>query len=649
MEGLLHWRSGTTILAAVGAGIGAAVLAFGLFWLWAVKDLPRVPDSVSLWSLNRAPGITFVDEAGEVLAIRGEYYGRAVSYKDLPPYVAQGFIAIEDRRFFEHRGIDRTGMLRAALANFRAGSTVQGGSTITQQLVKNLFLTPERSILRKLQEMILAGRIERRLTKDEILDLYLNRVYLGERAYGVDAAAKRYFGKRAPELTLAEAAMLAGLPKAPSEWAPTRNFAGAKARQQVVLAAMAEAGFITKAQRAEAAAQPITLASKPLPEGELGYAFDMATDEAKRRLGKINDLVIRLTIDPALQDAAVQAVRGRLNQYGRSKRNPLQAGVVLVDGRSAVRALVGGYSYGESKFNRAAQAKRQPGSSFKTFVYAAALQAGLDPETIRYDEPVTVRGWRPENYDRTYKGAVTLRKAFALSLNTVAAEVADEVGLDQVADTACLFGVLSIPCTDKARAKTPIPPSIALGSIEVTLLEMTQSMSVFMRQGQRIDSFLVESMENSRGDVLYQRPPVAPAQVYDPELSTRMNDLLGRVVTSGTGTTARLSNRDAAGKTGTSQDYRDAWFIGFTADYTGGVWMGYDDFHSMPRITGGAGPSLIWHDILSVASQNLPRREIPGVEPPKVSAKEREMWSFYKSLAHAFGKPETAKDGELVQ
>ncbi|MDX2235055.1 MAG: PBP1A family penicillin-binding protein [Hyphomonadaceae bacterium] len=661
MERVLKERSRATVFGALGAGLFVALVGFLGFWAWAIKDLPRVPDSASLWVLNRQPGVTFTDSTGETIGLRGAFYGKSVNYKELPPHVWQAFLAIEDRRFFEHRGVDRQGMIRAILANMRAGGTVQGGSTITQQLVKNLFLTPRRTMQRKLQEMILAGRIENRLSKDEILDLYLNRVDLGTKAFGVDAASRRYFGKSAMDISIAEAAMIAGLPKAPSDLAPTRNLPRAKARQLVVLEAMRDAQFITPAQYAEAVDAPIVLTGRGLAEGELGYIFDMAMDEARRRSGQLSpDLVLQLTVDVSLQDAAVQAVRSGLGPAGRvqcpaepaaqqkqenakkaparARCQPLQGALVMVDRQGAVRALVGGSSYDANKFNRAVQAKRQPGSSFKTFVFAAAVEQGLDPDTVRYDEPVEIQGWKPKNYTESFMGAVTLRTAFAQSLNTVAAEVADEVGITRVADIACRFGVTSIPCTDEARRRTPIPPSIALGSMEVTLLEMTQAMSTFMRDGQRLDAFLVERAENSRGDVLYQRPPVNPIQVYDPELTHVMNGMLGRVVQTGTGTLARLPDRDVAGKTGTSQDYRDAWFVGFTADYATGVWVGYDDFRPMARITGGGAPAEIFRDFMRVASADTPPRQIPGVEPPVRTPRREEMSTFYRGLAEAFGK-----------
>lgn len=657
MDAILAEKTRTHLLWAAGAALTAVILGFVGFWIFAIKDLPRMPDSASLWTLNRQPGVTFADINGKTIGIRGAFYGRSVTHKELPPHVWQSFIAIEDRRFFEHRGVDRQGMIRALLANVSAGGTVQGGSTITQQLVKNLFLTPERSIRRKLQEMILAGRIEARLTKDEILDLYLNRVDLGSQAFGVDAAARRYFGKSAMELTVAEAALIAGLPKAPTDLSPTRNLAKSKARQLVVLEAMQDAGYITPEVRAAAVEAPVMLAGRTAGEGELGYIFDMAVDEARKRSGQLSpDLVLRLTVDVALQDAAVQTLRAGLGPLGRvrcpvqteeekqktkkarSNCRKLQGALVMMDQRGAIRALVGGSNYGESKFNRAVQAKRQPGSSFKTFVFAAAIEQGLDPDTVRYDEPITIQGWKPQNYDETFTGAVTLRTAFAQSLNTVAAEVADEVGVNRVADLACRFGVQSLPCTDEARRKTPIPPSIALGSMEVTLLEMTQAFSTFMRDGQRLDGFLVERAENSRGEVLYQRPTVNPLQVYDPDNAHLMNGMLGRVVQTGTGTHARLADRDIAGKTGTSQDWRDAWFIGYSGNYTTGVWVGYDDFSPMPRITGGGAPAEIFASFMRVAERDMDARDLPGVNPPPVSRQREEMSSFYRSLAEAFGK-----------
>jgi penicillin-binding protein 1A len=617
------------IALAVGAITAAAAMYGASFWLF--DGLPRVPEPRSLWTMNRQPSTTFVDRTGEVLAVRGPYYGEAVNLQTLPPFVPQAFLAIEDRRFYEHRGVDRQALIRAAAVNLGAGGkTRQGGSTITQQLVKNLFLKPDRTLRRKVQEMILAGRIERQLTKEQILELYLNRIYLGEQAYGVDAAARRFFGKPASRLTAPEAALLAALPKAPTELSPTRNFQGAKDRQGIVLQAMVDQGFITPEDGERFVAAPIKV-SKPLPpEGELGYAFDQAIEEARRiGGGKLpQDLVITLSIDPDLQAAASRIVRDfTLRAGGRKKK--LQGALMSVDREGAIVALVGGVSYSESKFNRVVQAKRQPGSTFKVFVYAAALENGLTPGDVRYDEPISIRGWTPKNYGEGFRGAVTLRTAFAQSLNTVAAQVGEEVGQDKVVELAKRFGI-----------GTPLQPvpAISLGASEATLYDMTNAFSVVMREGARLDPHLVEAIRDTRGDAIYQRLPAELEQVYDQDLAHRLTGMMGRVVQTGTGVRARLPGRQIAGKTGTSSDWRDAWFVGFTADYTTGVWVGYDDYTPMAQIAGSGPPAEIWAEYMTYASRNLPATDLPGVEPPPApSRRQFEIADFYDALSAAFG------------
>ncbi len=612
------------------AGIGAAVLLLivGGLWAWLFLGLPKIPNAEGLWALNRQPGTTFIDLKGRVIGIRGPYYGHGVKLQDLPVYVPQAFIAIEDQRFYDHDGVDRQAVIRAAMANLLNMRTVQGGSTITQQLCKNLFLNPEQTIRRKLQEMILAGRVERALTKDEILELYLNRVYLGEQAYGVDAAARRYFGKSAGEMTLAEAAMIAGLPKAPSATAPTSYFERAKARQKLVLQTMVDAKFITQQQADSTFAQKIKVLKRGGVEADLGYVFDMAVDEARKLTGGTTpDMVVRVTVDPAFQRAAVAAIKANIPAAAKGK-DQLQAALVSIDENGAIRALIGGRSYTDSKFNRATQAKRQPGSSFKTFVYAAAFEEGYEPDTVRYDEPVMIGKWQPKNYYGDYQGAVTLRTAFALSINTVAAQVAYEVGPGKVVALAKRFGIQS----DLAAV-----PSIALGTSEVTPLEMTQAYATFMRQGRRTDAYIVQSVENSRGDVVYERPAYEPQQVYPEELARKMTGMMGRVVQAGTGTRARLPDRDAAGKTGTSQDWRDAWFVGYTADYTTGVWVGYDNSKPMNKVSGAGAPAAIWNSYMNAADRGLQPRPLPGYNLPARPQRDFVLASFYDSLARAFG------------
>jgi penicillin-binding protein 1A len=554
---------------------------------------------------------------------------------EVPDYVPQAFLSIEDRRFYEHEGVDRMAVLRALLANLRAGETVQGGSTLTQQLARNLFLTPRQTVNRKLREMVLASRIERRLTKDEILELYLNRVYLGDQAYGIDAAARRFFGKPAAELTLAEAAMLAGLPKAPSRSAPTESLERATARQQVVLSAMVDAGYITPEQREEAIAQRIRVVERPNIERSMGYAFDLAVEQARAAVGRdVPDLVIHMTVDREVQLAASDSIRRRLGNRAFGRR-PLQAAYIALDRDGGVRALVGGTDYNTSKFNRVTQARRQPGSTFKTFVYTAALESGLDTEDVRYDEPVVIDGWRPRNYDDGYRGAVTLRTAFALSINTVAAEVANEVGPARVADVARRLGIANMP-----ERNAFVPPSIALGSIETTLWDMTTAFATFMDDGMRVDPHIVQSITNTAGQEIYVRPPYTPQRVLDENLAHRMNSMMGAVVLRGTGTGARIGDRDIAGKTGTSSDWRDAWFVGYSRDFTAGVWVGHDDFTSMGRTTGGTLPAQIWADSMRVAHQGVENHPLPGIEQPAYSPAQVEMASFFDELANAFGNDE---------
>jgi len=634
-----NWR----MFASITAG---CVLAFVLaLWVWIYWGLPRVPDADALWALNRQQSVMFVDAEGEIIGVRGPYYGRRTNLEDLPDYVPQAFLAIEDRRFYQHEGVDRMAIFRALLANLRAGETVQGASTITQQLARNLFLTPSQTINRKLREMVLASRIERRLTKDEILELYLNRVYLGDQAYGVDAAARRFFGKTAAELTLAEAAMLAGLPKAPSRSAPTENFERATARQHTVLDAMVEAGFITPEQRDEARAEVINVIERPNNERSMGYAFDLAVQQARDAIGRdVPDLVIRMTIDRDVQIAAADSIRRRLGNRAFGRR-PLQAALLTVDRQGAIVALVGGTDYDTSKFNRVTQAERQPGSTFKTFVYTAAIEAGLNSEDVRYDEPIVIDGWRPRNYDEGHRGAVTLRTAFALSINTVAAEVADEIGARRVADLAARLGVRGMPERNQF-----VPPSISLGSIETTLWDMTSAFAVYMNEGRRVDPHIISAVSNSAGQELYRRPAYEPPRVLDEAVVHQMTSMMGAVVLRGTGTGASLGGRDVAGKTGTSSDWRDAWFVGYTADYTTGVWVGHDDFTSMGRTTGGTLPAQIWNDTMRIAHRDIENHDLPGIEQPARSPRELEMATFFDSLASAFGDEEDGRSfGDMIE
>jgi penicillin-binding protein 1A len=371
----------------------------------------------------------------------------------------------------------------------------------------------------------------------------------------------------------------------------------------------------------------------------MGYAFDLAVEQARAVVGRETpDLVIHMTIDREVQQSAADSIRRRLGNRAFGRR-PLQAGYVALDRDGGVRALVGGTDYNTSKFNRVTQARRQPGSTFKTFVYTAALESGLDTEDVRYDEPIVIDGWRPRNYDDGYRGAVTLRTAFALSINTVAASVADEVGPRRVADVARRLGIQNMPA-----ANAFVPPSIALGSIETTLWDMTTAFATFMDDGMRVDPHIVERITNSAGQELYVRPPYTPARILDQQVAERMNSMMGAVVLRGTGVGARIGDRDIAGKTGTSSDWRDAWFVGYSHDFTAGVWVGHDDFTSMGRTTGGTLPAQIWADTMRVAHQGVENHPLPGIEQPAYSPAQIEIASFFDELANAFGGPQDGRE-----
>jgi penicillin-binding protein 1A len=618
---LLYGALAASLLFAVGAGA----------WSWAFHGAPATPDAKTLWTINRVPGVEFRDEAGVTLTIRGARYGQAVTLKELPAYVPRAFLAVEDHRFFEHQGVDWRAIARAFQENVEAQRVVQGGSTITQQLVKTLFLKPDRTIRRKIQEARLAWAIERSVAKDEILTLYLNRVFFGEQAYGIDAAARRYFGKRAAELSLPEAALLAALPKAPSRLAPDENPEAAYARMRVVLARMAEVGFITPMERDAAMAAPPKIVPPVIyVEGDLGWAFDAAA----RRVREVapdapGDLVVTLTIDTQLQALAEAAVDGALAGEGRAVRAS-QAALVALSHDGAVRALVGGTSYDDTKFNRATQARRQPGSAFKPFVYAAAFEMGMGPSTVRSDRRVRFSGWRPQNFSRGFSGPMTLRTALVRSINTIPVQLAAETGIERVIDVAKRFGVTS-----------PLKPNLstALGASETTVLEMTGGFATIANEGRRTPPYLVRSITTSRGDVLFQRQPSLDNQIYDPVKAQELIQAMRGVVEQGTAKRARLPGWQAAGKTGTSQDYRDAWFVGFTTAFITGVWVGNDDFSPMRRVTGGNLPATIWRRFMVGAHQGLEPAPLPSPDQSSTAAPTPEAFqAFYRSLDDAFAQ-----------
>ena len=537
--------------------------------------------------------LTIQSERGETFATRGVFKGERLSSADLSPHLAKAIVAIEDRRFFEHMGIDLRGTIRAAWRNAQAGATREGGSTITQQLARLLFLSQERSVRRKVQEALLALWLEAQLSKDEILLRYLNTAFFGAGAYGADAAAKRYFGKRAKDLSLAEAAMLAGLVRAPSQLAPTRNFGGARERAETVLQAMVESGAITASEAEAARAQPINLRTPPETPPGTSYFVDLVAGDVRRLLGSASgDMTLRTTIDLNLQRLAEAIIERRLEAEG-TKKNVAQAALVAMRPDGAVVALVGGRDYEQSQFNRATQAKRQAGSLFKLFVYLAAFQRGYSPQTVLVDRPVQIGDWEPQNASGRFRGAVNLRSAFAHSINTIAAQLADEMGVAPVIETAKRLGV---------QSNLPAVPSLALGTADVTLMEMTRAFAAVAAGVSSVEPYAITAITAGTQQSLYIRPNTGPEVTGQlGESRAMMLDLLQAVVNEGTGRAARLKNVTVGGKTGTSQEYRDAWFVGFTPELIVGVWVGNDDNDPMNKVTGGDLPTSIWRDFVSRA------------------------------------------------
>jgi penicillin-binding protein 1A len=585
------------VLSVWGLLAGGAV--FGYVWLSLDrKGLLQIPE--------RQPGIMILASDGSVLAEQGAFFGDAVRVSELPDYVPNAVIAIEDRRFRHHFGVDPLGLLRAFVRNASAGRVVEGGSTLTQQLAKNLFLTPDRTYERKLQEVVLAVWLETRFTKNEILQLYLNRVYYGSGAFGIEKAAQTYYGKPARDLSLAEAATLAGLLKAPANYSPTKKPEEAAARAGLVLQSMVRDGFITAEEGRDAIAAPATVvASDYVPA--TGYVVDWVTEQLPLLVKNYDQsIIIETTLDTGLQAHAEQVLRKRLATDGK-KLGVSQGAVVLTDTTGAIKAMVGGRSYKGSQYNRATKAKRQPGSSFKPFVYLAALEQGYSPDSIERDEPVRIGTWEPENYKHKYLGDVSLEKAFALSLNTVAAKLAQAVGPANVVATAHRLGITSALGNDA---------SIALGTSEVTPLEMAAAFTPFANGGAAVQPYAVMRVVTRDGQVLYERSGDGLGQVVTDYDLGAMNRMMRAVVLYGTGTKAAFGTHDIGGKTGTSQDYRDAWFVGFSSYFVGAVWLGNDDNTPTKNVTGGSLPALVWHDIMEQAHQGLAVLPLPGEQLP---------------------------------
>jgi penicillin-binding protein 1A len=620
----VYWSAVLALWGVIG-GIGLVV--------WIGAHLPPIQ---SLEVPKRPPSVQIVGADGHVIATRGEMGGAAVPLAQLPRYLPQAFIAIEDRRFYQHFGIDVVGVARALLANVLHHGVSQGGSTLTQQLAKNLFLTQERTLERKLQELVLALWLEHKFSKKQILDLYLNRVYFGSGAYGVEAAAQRYFAKSARNVTLAEAAELAGLVKSPSKLAPNRNPKGAWQRAQLVLAAMTDSGFITPEMAKIALAHPAQVA-KNVGNGSVNYVADWVMDVLNDLVGHFDeDIVVETTIDPNLQSLAEKALVDELTQKG-GRYGVEQGALVAMTPDGAVRALVGGRNYAESQYNRAVAARRQPGSAFKPFVYLTALEHGLTPDTVRDDAPINIKGWRPGNFEHHYSGPVTLTTALAESLNTVAVRLALEVGPKAVVQTAHRLGITS---------KLEPNASIALGTSEVSLLELVGAYAPFANGGIGVAPHVVNRVRTASGKAtLYQRGGPGRGRVIDARYVGMMNGMMQQTLLMGTARRADLPGWRAAGKTGTSQEFRDAWFVGYTGALVTGVWLGNDDSSPTRKMTGGSLPVEVWSHFMKPALRGVPVAELPGVPlgapaaplPPAAVAAARPMPG---RTADDYGRPQ---------
>lgn len=619
------------------------ILGEGMTWgtvgavLMLALALPAFEETQKDWRNHGDFAVTFLDRYGNVIGHRGIIHENSVPIDELPDHLIKAVLATEDRRFFQHFGIDFLGLARAMNENARAGGVVQGGSTLTQQLAKNLFLTNERSLERKIKEAFLALWLEANLSKKEILSLYLDRAYMGGGTFGAAAASQFYFGKTITEVNLAEAAMLAGLFKAPAKYAPHVNLPAARARANEVLTNMVQGGIMTEGQVLAARRNPASVIDRDEADAP-DFFLDWAFEEVQRIGARLpqHTLVVRTTIDTGLQAAAEAAVESSLREYGEGYRVK-QGSLVMIENGGAVRAMVGGRDYGESQFNRATRALRQPGSSFKIYTYSLAMENGYTPETMVTDAPISWGNWSPKNYGNSYAGRMTMQTALAKSINTIPVRLAKEkLGIDNIIKQAKLFGV-----------ETPIRKdvTIPLGTSEMTVMDQATAYAVFPAGGYQARRHGIEQILNYNGDVLYdfQRDEPPPERVLSETAAKYMNQMLTTIPYAGTARRAAVDGVLTAGKTGTTQAYRDAWFCGYTGNYTAAVWFGNDDYTSSNNMTGGSLPAMTFKKLMDYAHQGIEIRPIPGVETPMP---EREKT---KPVATAATDGETDPLPELVR
>jgi penicillin-binding protein 1A len=594
--------------------IAMAIVAVPLALLYLTPTIlgwfaPALDPKVDLYAVNRPLAFTFLDVNGAEVGHRGAIVGERLTLQQMPPYLPAAFIAMEDRRFYAHNGIDPVGLARALLLDLRARRAVAGGSTISQQTAKIVYTNQQRTVSRKLTELIDAAGLEKSLSKQQILMLYLNRIYLGSGAYGVDGAAHVYFGTSARNLSLAQAAMLATLTRAPSVFSPRRDLLRAQQRASLVLDSMVENGAVTQAQADEARAHPAVITDRASVDAR-NYFLDTAADEATK-LATINgtapsaDMIVHTTLEPKVQEGARLAAVRNINKSGKKTRTS-EAAVVMMKPDGAVSALIGGVDYQDSVFNRATQAHRQPGSAFKPFVYLAALESGITPWETRDDTPVDINGYTPTNFGGHQYGTLTLADALAHSVNTITVNLAQEVGIRKVIAAAQKCGITS-----------PLQPnaSLALGTAEVTPLELTAAYAAFANGGYRVSPYMVTEVDIAGKPVYVRHAPVLQRVIAE-SVDRDLTYMLYNVVVSGTGGYASLHGREAAGKTGTTQDSHDAWFVGFTTDYVTAAWVGNDDSSPTRGVTGGTLPAYIWRDAMLTAEQGLPLKPLAKSAPP---------------------------------
>jgi len=610
------WRRLLNEFVSEAATLGTV----GLVLLLALAIPAFQETSDNEWLKKSELAVTFLDRYGNEIGTRGIRHNDSVPLDEFPDHLIKAVLATEDRRFYDHFGIDVSGTFRALVTNARAGGVVQGGSSLTQQLAKNLFLNNERTLQRKIKEAFLATWLETRLTKNEILKLYLDRAYMGGGAFGVDAAARYYFNKSARDVDLAEAAMLAGLFKAPTKYSPNVNLPAARARANQVLDNLVDAGFMTEGQVFGARRNPATPVDRR-DDRAPNYYLDWAFDEMKKLVDTFPKsmtervFVVRTTLDVNLQHAAETAVENSLRQYGQ-EYHASQAAAVLMDTDGSVRAMVGGRDYGASQFNRATDAMRQPGSSFKPYVYSTALEYGLKPSSIVIDAPICIGNWCPHNYGHSYGGAMTLINALTHSINTIAVRLSVMIGHGN----AKLGRAKIIKTAHEMGITTPLPdtPSLPIGADAVTLIEHTGAYATFPNLGMKVMPHAILEVRTGNGKLIwrYDRDGPKPKRVLPQHVASDMIKMMNSVVENGTGRRARLDGIAASGKTGTTNAYRDAWFMGYTGNFVCGVWFGNDDYTSTNRMTGGSLPAMTWHNIMEYAHQGIEIKQLPGIPVP---------------------------------